>query len=58
MDSMCEKCIEIDERIAHYRELAELSGGDALTVLSVEELVKDFEDQKRALHACVGGSCG
>ncbi len=54
---MCEKCIEIDERIAHYRELAELSGGDALTVFSVEELVKDFEDQKRALHAGVGGSC-
>jgi phosphoheptose isomerase len=53
---MCEKCVEIDERIAHYREMAELSGGDALTILSIEELVKDFEDQKRVLHAGVGGS--
>jgi hypothetical protein len=55
---MCEKCVAIDERIAHYRELAELSGADALTVLSVQELVKDFEDQKRALHHGVGRSCG
>lgn len=46
---MCEKCLEIDGKIAHYREAA-ATGQDRLTILSVEELVKDLEAQKRALH--------
>jgi len=46
---MCEKCVEIDERIERYRRLL-LAIGDEITVQRAKELIADLEAQKIALH--------
>jgi hypothetical protein len=46
---MCEKCSEIDIRLARYRAL---SGAvtDRLALESIERLIADLEAQKAYLH--------
>jgi hypothetical protein len=46
---MCDKCIEIDEKIEHYRELAS-SVSDQRTSEGVAELIADLQAQKDTLH--------
>lgn len=46
---MCEKCVEIDEKIEHYR-LIKRSIMDQLTVDRAKELIAELEAQKAALH--------
>ncbi len=46
---MCEKCVEIDKKIEHYR-LIERSILDQLTVGRAKELIAELEAQKAALH--------
>jgi len=46
---MCEKCVEIDERIERYRRVL-LSIGDQVTVDRARELIADLEAQKIVLH--------
>ena len=46
---MCEKCVEIDKRIARYRRL--LSGvSDQIAIDGAKRLIADLEAQKIALH--------
>ena len=46
---MCEKCIEIDKTIAHYRWI---KGRviDPLTQQAADDLIEKLEDEKIALH--------
>jgi hypothetical protein len=46
---MCDKCVELDEKIAHYRELA-LAIADPLTIERISELIKDMEARKAQFH--------
>jgi hypothetical protein len=46
---MCEKCVEIDERIKRYRDLLR-SIGDQATVDVAKKLIADLKAQKAALH--------
>jgi hypothetical protein len=46
---MCEKCVELDEKIGRYRRIAN-SINDGLTKERIEELIGDAEAQKAALH--------
>jgi hypothetical protein len=46
---MCEKCVEIDEKIAHYRRLA-ASITDQLTIDGIGQLIRDLEAAKARLH--------
>ena len=46
---MCEKCVKIDEKIAHYRRLA-ASITDQLTIDRIGELIKEMEVTKARLH--------
>jgi hypothetical protein len=46
---MCEKCVEINEKIEHYR-LIQRSIMDQLTVDHAKELIAELEAQKAALH--------
>ncbi len=46
---MCEKCIEIEKKIEHYRQI-QRSISDQLTVDRTEELIMELEAQKAALH--------
>lgn len=46
---MCDKCIQLDEKIEHYERLA--SGiTDQLTLERLRELVRQMRAQKTALH--------
>jgi hypothetical protein len=47
--TMCEKCIEIEKKIEHYRQI-QRSISDQLTVDRTEELIMELEAQKAALH--------
>jgi hypothetical protein len=46
---MCDKCVEIDKKIARYRRIL-LSIGDQVTADRTKELITDLEAQKAALH--------
>ena len=46
---MCDKCIELDDRIEHYRRISE-SINDQLTIDRIKELIKALQCQKVALH--------
>lgn len=46
---MYEKCVEIDEKIEHYR-LIKRSIMDQLTVDRAKELIAELESQKATLH--------
>ena len=47
--SMCEKCVEIDRRIDHYRWLAKQLN-DNCTIQGIYELIEQHEAEKRSLH--------
>jgi hypothetical protein len=46
---MCEKCVEIDQKIERYRRLQQ-SILDQYTVDQTKQLVAELEGQKAALH--------
>ena len=46
---MCEKCVELDGKIAHLRALS-TNVTDELTLAGMATLTKHYEDQKRDLH--------
>jgi hypothetical protein len=46
---MCEKCAELDNKIAHYGRLA-LSVTDARTVDGINELIDKMKVERVALH--------
>jgi hypothetical protein len=47
---MCDKCIEIDEKIEHYQSLAARLL-DPLTNERIAELIADLEAQKAGFHS-------
>ena len=47
--AMCEKCVELDEKIERYRRIT-LSIVDPVTIDRAKELIADMEAQKIALH--------
>jgi hypothetical protein len=47
--SMCEKCIEIDKRIARLKAIA-AQMLDQATVAAAGQLIAEMEDHKKALH--------
>jgi hypothetical protein len=46
---MCDKCVELDNKIEHYRKIT-LSIGDQLTVERIKALIEDLQAQKVVLH--------
>jgi hypothetical protein len=46
---MCQKCIKLDGKIEHYRQLAARVGDPFLTE-GVSKLIEDMEAQKAAFH--------
>ncbi|ERF86146.1 hypothetical protein JQ559_02515 [Bradyrhizobium viridifuturi] len=46
---MCEQCIELDKRIAHYTELA-VRVTDERTLDGIARLLADLQGKKRELH--------
>jgi hypothetical protein len=46
---MCDKCIELDKKIEHYREIT-LAIGDELTIERIKALIGDLKAQKAILH--------
>jgi hypothetical protein len=47
---MCDKCVEIDKKIDHYKWLArQMSDGRALQ--GINELIQQHEAQERSLHS-------
>jgi hypothetical protein len=46
---MCDKCVELDKKIEHYRRIAS-SINDQFTVDRIKELIAELEAQKAALH--------
>jgi len=46
---MCEKCKQLDEKIAHYRRIA-TKVTDEQTIKNIENLIKSLEAKKTALH--------
>jgi hypothetical protein len=49
---MCEVCVMLDEKIAHYRQLS--TGLDRLTTDRIERLIVDLERQRDAMHPADG----
>ena len=49
MRIQCEKCVELDSKIEHYRWLASMIG-DQLTVDRIKALIAQLESRKAALH--------
>jgi hypothetical protein len=47
--AMCERCVELDQKIHHYRRLA-LSIVDQRTVDGINELIEKMKAEKVALH--------
>jgi hypothetical protein len=46
---MCEKCVSLDDRIAHYRDLArQLADPQALA--AIDSMVRECKAEKIALH--------
>jgi len=50
---MCEQCIELDEKIEHYRALARRVT-DQVTLEAIALLIKKMEARKAALHPAGG----
>jgi hypothetical protein len=48
-DIMCDKCVEIDKKISHYRSLALLIT-DPATMEGIHRLIHDMQAEKLALH--------
>ena len=48
--TMCEKCADIDERIAHYERIAH-SITDKVTLDRILELIIKLDAEKAALHS-------
>ncbi len=46
---MCEKCVEIDKKIRHYKWVA-TQLNDPPTNHGLDELIKRYEAEKSALH--------
>jgi hypothetical protein len=46
---MCDKCTELDQKIAHFQMLAERIW-DPLTVEGLKNLIEERRNQKAALH--------
>jgi len=46
---MCERCAEIDLRLAHYRELSTWLL-DKLALDGIQSLIARYETEKKALH--------
>ena len=46
---MCEKCVELQEKIDRYRRLRALIT-DRLTLEAIEGLLKRYEAERAALH--------
>jgi hypothetical protein len=46
---MCDKCVEIDGKIAHYRKLTSVIS-DRLTIEGIADRIKEMEAQKAQLH--------
>jgi hypothetical protein len=46
---MCEKCVEIDDRIAKYQRIVSLIT-DPPTIDGTKRLIADLQAQKTALH--------
>jgi hypothetical protein len=46
---MCDRCVELDRKIEHYRKLA-LAISDRLTVKGITDLIKEMEARKMELH--------
>ena len=49
MAGMCDKCVEIDEKIRRYQNIAR-SITDQPTIDGTKRLIADLEAQKAALH--------
>ena len=47
--AMCDKCVELDGKIEHYRRLSSTIT-DQRTVDGIKELIKRMKAQKAALH--------
>ena len=47
---MCEKCVEIDEKVEHYRSLASRLS-DSATIKGIEALMADFLTLKEQFHS-------
>jgi hypothetical protein len=47
---MCEKCVEIDEKVEHYRSLASRLL-DSATIKGIEALIADLLALKEQLHS-------
>jgi hypothetical protein len=50
---MCDKCLELDRKIAHYRKLASAIS-DPLTAERIASLIEAMEARKLQLHAGQG----
>jgi quinolinate synthase len=46
---MCEKCAQLDERLQHYRDLAD-QVNDKFTKEAVERLTEQYTAQKLVMH--------
>jgi hypothetical protein len=46
---MCEKCVELDEKIGRYRRISD-SINDELTIERIKAAIVEAEAQKAALH--------
>jgi lantibiotic modifying enzyme len=49
LQSVCEKCVELDARIARYREMAR-QVTDELTGLAIRTIIAELNAAKQALH--------
>jgi hypothetical protein len=49
---MCDKCVELDKKIEHYREIT-LAIGDELTIERIKALIGDLKAQKTTLHCAL-----
>jgi len=47
--AMCEKCVELDSKIEHYRDLSSRID-DQLTLDGINELIERMKAEKAALH--------
>jgi hypothetical protein len=46
---MCDKCIELDKKIAHFQDLATRLA-DSATLEGTQKLIEEMHAQKAALH--------
>jgi hypothetical protein len=46
---MCDKCVELDSKIEHYRRLSSAIA-DQITLDGIKELIERMKAQKAALH--------